>query len=236
MRKRADEFHRPSLTDVAYQEIRNGILRGLLAPGKKLVVNELVEEWNISNTPIKEALNRLVADELVEALPRRGMRVRKYASSEMREIFELRALHEVHSVRLLAAGVNERPDVVGQLRAILDESRRVVGAGLDVERLFDLDASFHRCIVGQCGNQTLIKNFNRLHAHSLAIGSNVSRNSSLERWLATQEEHETVLREILSGCPDLAEATLRVHLEQTCTFLMDFLDAVRKSGRLKKVR
>lgn len=234
MQQSADTFHRPSLTDVAYREIRNGILRGVLAPGKKLVINELVDEWKISNTPIKEALNRLVADELVEALPRRGMRVRKYDAAEMREIFELRALHEVHCVRHLADAIAESPEVADTLRSILAESREVVGTGLDVDRLFSLDASFHEYIVAQCGNQTLMKNFNRLHAHSLTIGSAVSRNCSLDRWRDTQKEHEKVLRGILKGSADEAEAALRIHLEKTCASLLGFFEAVRKSARMKK--
>lgn len=234
MHQSADSFHRPSLTDVAYREIRNGILRGVLAPGKKLVVNELVDEWKISNTPIKEALNRLVADELVEALPRRGMRVRIYDAAEMREIFELRALHEVHCVRLLADAVEEQPDIAEKLRSFLAESREVVAAGLDVEKLFSLDEAFHECIVGQCGNQTLIKSFNRLHAHSLTIGSNISRNCSLDRWRETQKEHEKVLRGILKHSPDEAEIAMRVHLEKTGAALLGFFEGSRQSGRLKK--
>ena len=224
-------FERPSLTDAAYKAIRDHILHGVLPPDHKLVVADLVDQWKISNTPIKEALNRLVADELVVALPRRGMRVRKYEPGETREIFELRTLYETHCIRLLAERVRQHPDVLDRL------SKALAGGGniLDGEEVtFDLpdfDADFHFTIVGQCGNETLIKNFHRLHAHTFAMGSAIKENSSFERWEETHKEHEKIFRALAKGDPDRAETAMRTHLEKTCASVLGLLKA--RSRRLK---
>lgn len=229
------DFQHPSLTEVAYKEIREGILTGALPPGRKLVVNELVDEWKISNTPIKEALNRLVAEELVEAMPRRGMRVRKYTSVETREIFEMRTLYESHCARIAASTMNDRKELGAMLSKILDECRIILKSGSNEQnpmRLFDLDAEFHRIIVSQCGNTTMIRHFDRLHAHTLAIGMSVNATRPLRRWRETQKEHEQIYAALKVSSPQAAEKAMRVHLANTASDLLAFFNL--KSGRLQK--
>lgn len=225
------DFHQPSLTDVAYKELRRGILRGKLPPGHKLVVNELVDEWKISNTPIKEALNRLVAEELVEALPRRGMRVRKYNSRESREIFEIRTLYEIHCCRIAAQKAKDNPELIEKLEAILAECEHIICNGPVPMRVFDLDADFHMLIVGMCDNETLIRDFDRLHAHTLTIGISVNVRHPLRRWKETQDEHSRILDAIRSASPNEAEAAIRQHLDNTSRDLLAFFNP--KSGRLQ---
>jgi DNA-binding GntR family transcriptional regulator len=224
-------FERPSLTDVAYKAIRDQILHGTLAPDHKLVVADLVEQWKISNTPIKEALNRLVADELAVALPRRGMRVRKYGSAETREIFELRTLYEAHCARLMAESVQQRPGVLERLAKTLADSQAILDGAEVTFELPEFDADFHIAIVEQCGNETLIKNFHRLHAHTFAMGSATKENCSIERWEETHREHEKIYRALAKGEPDRAEAAMRLHLEKTCASVLGLLKA--RSRRLK---
>lgn len=228
------DFHQPSLTDVAYQELRNGILQGKLRPGHKLVVNELVDEWKISNTPIKEALNRLVAEELVEALPRRGMRVRTYNARETREIFEIRTLYEIHSCRVAASRLADTPEVIDELERLLRECDDIMTmhSSPNPLRVFDLDAGFHMLIISQSGNETLSRDFNRLHAHTLAIGMSVNTDQPLRRWTETQAEHYRILDSLRDGSPDRAEAAIREHLANTSQDLLAFFNP--KSGRLQR--
>lgn len=228
----SNDFQPPSLTDVAYKELRKSILNGDLPPGRKLVVNELMDEWKISNTPIKEALNRLVAENLVEAVPRRGMRVRKYNSRETREIFELRTLYEVHCCRVAAANAASNPALMAELDALLAECARIMAGDTDLLRVFDLDATFHTLVVSQCGNATLIKDFNRLHAHTLAIGMSLNAEQPLRRWEETQDEHRRIVDGIRSGSPDAAEAAIRAHLATTSQDLLGFFHP--ESGRLQR--
>lgn len=229
------DFQHPSLTDVAYKEIREGILTGALPPGRKLVVNELVDEWKISNTPIKEALNRLVAEELVEAMPRRGMRVRKYTSTETREIFEIRTLYESHCARIAAEKIQMGIEPEIRLSNILNECREILQSGennTNPMRLFDLDAEFHRIIVSQCGNTTMIRHFDRLHAHTLAIGMSVNATRPLRRWSGTQEEHELIYSALKNASPNEAEKAMRTHLDNTAGDLLAFFNL--RSGRLQR--
>ncbi|MCX8011744.1 MAG: GntR family transcriptional regulator, partial [Desulfobacterota bacterium] len=64
-----------SLVEIAYKALKKDITERVLAPGQKIIIREINERYGISETPIKQALNRLIAEGLVESIPRRGVRV-----------------------------------------------------------------------------------------------------------------------------------------------------------------
>ena len=70
------------IVDQLYSDIKDRIIRGQLKPDEKLSVRQLCEYYGVSDTPVKQALNRLVTEGFVDALPRRGMRVRCITKQE----------------------------------------------------------------------------------------------------------------------------------------------------------
>ena len=223
------DFDRPSLTDVAYREIRDSILIGRLLPGDKLVVNDLVEQWKISNTPIKEALNRLVAEGLVEALPRRGMRVRLLTVEELREIFEIRTIYEVHCGRKAVEKIADNPQVLEELQATLAKSRDILEDKFNYLLQFQLDEMFHMLIASLSGNNMLIKDFDRIHAHFLLIGIHANRKAPLRRLKETYNEHKTMLSGLERKNADEMERAVQTHLNNTVEDLIRLYHP--KSGR-----
>ena len=77
-----------SLLDWAYKQVRRMLFSGDLPQGQKIVVAQLANQLSISPTPVKEALNRLAAEGLLEAVPRRGFQVRRQSIKEVQDIFE----------------------------------------------------------------------------------------------------------------------------------------------------
>jgi Transcriptional regulators len=223
------DFDRPSLTDVAYKEIRNGILLGELEPGDKLVVNDLVDKWRISNTPIKEALNRLVAEGLVEALPRRGMRVRLLMAKELREYFEIRTLYEVHCCRKAVERIDDNLPVLEELQVTLEKCHDILDDEFNYLMQFQLDEMFHMLIAGLCGNDTLVKDFDRIHAHILMIGVYANRHAPLRRLPETFAEHSAILERLERRDADGMAEAMRIHLANTAEGLQKLYNPA--SGR-----
>lgn len=223
------EFETPSLTDRAYQEIRKNILIGKMPPGHKLVVNDLVEQWNISPTPIKEALNRLVAEELVETVPRRGMRVKSYNADDLRETFEMRMLYELHCCRLAVAAIGDHPETAEELKAVLERSRLALDDAYNYSTQYHLDEQFHLLIVSLCGNKRMMRDFDRLHANILTIGIYASKGSRLERQRETYWEHKRILDALIDRSGPEMESAMRSHLENTVRDLREFFHP--QSGR-----
>jgi len=93
-----------TVTDRAYASLRSEILTGVRTPGVRLREDELAVEFGISRTPIREALQRLDIEGLVEHLPHRGARVCEWSREDLGETFELRPRWKVSglAVRPLA--------------------------------------------------------------------------------------------------------------------------------------
>ncbi len=124
------DIHAPSapltrrgrLTDVAYQHLRDVILRGTLPVGSVLAESDLAAELEISRTPVRQALGLLLQEGLVEVGPRRQLIVRGFTEVHRREILLLREALEGTAVRH-AAEVIEIEDV-DLLRLLLIRQRR----------------------------------------------------------------------------------------------------------------
>ena len=90
-----------------YEQIKHDIITCDLAPGEPVSENQFVDQFNVSKTPIREALTSLVQDGLVEYSPNRGFRVTPITVTDIQEIFEARIFFESEILRL---GVGKIPD------------------------------------------------------------------------------------------------------------------------------
>lgn len=220
---------KPSLTDRAYQQIRRDILVGIMPPGRKLVVNDLVEEWDISPTPIKEALNRLVAEELVETVPRRGMRVRVYTAKDIRETFEVRKMYEAQCCRYAVERIDDHPETLEALKDVLEKSRVVIEEAQNYTTHYHLDEQFHMLIVSLCDNGKMTRDYERMHAIIMTFGTYASQQSPLRRMQSSYEEHKRILQGLVNRSKEEMEAAMLSHLDNAVNDLLTFFDA--KSGR-----
>lgn len=94
---------RPLASDAAYETLKRDILLCRLAPGSELREAALVSRLAVGRTPVREALNRLVHEDLVEVRPRKGYRVTEVTYAGVHEVFEMRAEIEPHIAALAAA-------------------------------------------------------------------------------------------------------------------------------------
>lgn len=76
------------------EQLRTALLNGELAPGERLLTAQLSERFQVSPTPLREALHRFAGEGLVEFIPQRGARVAELSAADSREITELRTLLE----------------------------------------------------------------------------------------------------------------------------------------------
>jgi DNA-binding GntR family transcriptional regulator len=91
-----------------------------LSKDKKLILESL-ERYKISETPIKQALNRLVSEDLVVSIPRKGMKVREVKLEELEEQFEMRYMFETFFIKKIINHVQKNPVVLNEFRVILKE-------------------------------------------------------------------------------------------------------------------
>ncbi len=150
-----------SLSEQAYQQIRQRIIQLDLAPGDVLREHELQERLDIGRTPIREALQRLAREHFVQVIPRRGMFVTSIDVAELSTLLETRFVLEPYAARLAAArGTEQHWDAMARE---LDES------ALDELPARDLLAADRRCheIMWQAAsNRFLLDTLDMLYAQS----------------------------------------------------------------------
>ena len=108
-----EALYAPSLVEVTTRRLRAEILSGDLAPGQRIVEEQIRQRFAISRAPLREALRTLANQGLVEHLPRRGTRVTELSAREIDELFALRALLERHAIETTFP---LRPDRRGSVR------------------------------------------------------------------------------------------------------------------------
>jgi DNA-binding GntR family transcriptional regulator len=142
----------PSLTQRAYETLKSEIITCALAPGIQIAQRHLAETYALGLTPVREALQRLAQEGFVQAIPRFGYVVSPIALSDIREIFELRAILEAGAARLAARQAS--PEQLAHL-AELARSTYTYQDRQSYGQFLACNAGFHRSIADAAGNQRL---------------------------------------------------------------------------------
>lgn len=141
----------PPLADQIYQRLRFQLRAGAFAPGERMVESNLAQELAVSRSPVREALNRLAADGLMETRGN-GFQVVMPTPDDMAEIFEMRRLLEPPAARQVARAMT--PDLVSVLTETLDRTRAAERAG-DFNAFTDANYAFRAAWVERVPNRRL---------------------------------------------------------------------------------
>jgi DNA-binding GntR family transcriptional regulator len=147
----------------AYRQIRSDIIFSKLAPGQKLRLDALRQQYGVGIGTLRELLSRLVAEGLVLAEGQRGFEVSPVSAANLREIAGLRLLLEGHALeQSVAAGDMEWEGrvVAAHHKLALMEKRMVEGQREDTELWKRYDWEFHHALISACGSAALLE----LHA------------------------------------------------------------------------
>lgn len=117
---------RDALSDRAYEMLRAQIIDHRLAPGQRLTMERLSALLDVSHTPIREALNRLVTERLVSVEPYKGFRVTDLLDeNELRQLFDARSVIEQGALRTAVDHLDD--ETVDELRQIVEKLDGVAG-------------------------------------------------------------------------------------------------------------
>lgn len=193
-------------------QLRDAIIRGEHPPGTSLSEGTLAEEYGTSRTPIREAIQQLQSEGLVEVVPRVGTFVREPSRRELTELFGLKAVLEGLGAQLLA----QRGPVAETelLHANIAESHRAV-ANDDVERYAQLVHDFHGLIIQGSDNHMLAVQYRNL-MNKLAYRRIVMNTLQHPKRLGISlGEHQRVLDRILDKDGFGAEFAMRDHVRSS---------------------
>ncbi len=143
-----------SLADQVYTAVRDAIVHGQFAPGDKLVELDIAAWMGTSQGPVREALQRLERDGLVERRARSATYVTAIAADEIYELFAIRSLIEGFAIRRALPRIG--PAQLAELDDLL-EAMRAAGQRDDMRDLVSCDMLFHRRICEWSGSAVLLR-------------------------------------------------------------------------------
>jgi DNA-binding GntR family transcriptional regulator len=196
-----------SLSDRAYYAIRELVVTLELAPGSIVSERELQERLGVGRTPVREALQRLEGERLIEVYPRRGIFVSNVNVLDLAVLSEVRTVLEGFAARLAAErSTADDREATSALIADLDE----LSTAADERRLIHLDQRIHRHVYRCTHNPFLEATLDGYYVLTLRIWflalDRVSRLGD------AVQEHRELLEAIRDGDPARAEDAMRRHV------------------------
>ncbi|WP_020497510.1 GntR family transcriptional regulator [Sciscionella marina] len=178
----------PSLTELAYGQLRNGILSGDLAAGTRLSVVSLASEMGMSRSPVRAAIERLATDGLMRLAPG-GAMVLAPDCGDLLEALAVRGTLEGLAARLAAPQLKDTD--LASLAQIHDQFRMAVEQD-DTHTARQADLEFHRQVQLRCGNSCLVEHLDRVQARVILATYSTA-------WSPQQHQAVTEHAEILAA-------------------------------------
>lgn len=200
------------------QSLEQDIVTGALAPGARLDEVSLAERFEVSRTPVREALMQLAASGLVDIRPRQGAVVAALGLKRMVEMFEVMAELEGLCARLAARRMStaERAD----LRRLHEDTRRFVATD-DPDAYYAANLDFHEAIYAGSHNAFLAEQTRGLRQRLTPYRRIQLRRQG--RMADSFAEHEAVVSAIVAGDAEAAERHLAQHVTVQGGAFTDFL-------------
>ncbi len=214
-------FH-PDLAQQAYDAILDAICGGQLAPGSRIIQEDLAARLSVSRQPVIQALLLLRKQGFLREAGRRGLVVAPLDPAEVRRVYAVRGVLDGLAARCAAESNAARAAAEGPA---LIEAGRHAASGHDMTAMIAADMAFHRFLYDLSGNP-LIEESAGLHWQHIrrAMGGVLGRG---DRPARVWDEHAAILAAVAAGDGARAEALSRAHAEQAAAELSLQLEAIR---------
>ncbi|MCC5971140.1 MAG: FCD domain-containing protein [Pararhodobacter sp.] len=211
-----------TLAEQVFHQLRRDIVSGKLKPMQPLRLDHLKKLYGVGFSPLREALNRLQSERLVQSVALRGFTVAPASQREMWDAIETRILIETRALRLsIALGDDDwESRLVGSLHALTLQHKRMAdnnaAASADEDEALEArHQEFHATLISACGSERLID-----FAQKLYIQTERYRYSGLHQRLPVGDrdvraEHGALLSAAIDRDADRAAALLKRHYRLT---------------------
>jgi DNA-binding GntR family transcriptional regulator len=202
----------------AYRLIRRAIVEGEFEPGSRLVEQRIGEMFDLSRTPVREALRALAADGLVTIERNRGAVVATMSDDDIHDLYELRArleslAAERAATRMTAEGIAELDRAIAEFDAGIEMiADKAVAPEAGLRRITAANNAFHQCVVSGSAHRRLSALL--VHAVDIPLVYQVFRHQNRAERERSNLFHRMVRDAIAAGEPQRAGALMVEHILQ----------------------
>lgn len=207
----------PALSEQAYNQIKDAICQGSVAPGDILSENQIAQQLGMSRTPVREALRALASEGFVEIRNGIGAYVKPLSSKDMEDLYEVRCLLEMQAIKtsIYRISNDEIDDLTRRFQAIYDACEQ--GDSPAQGEFSELDWELHSLLVDRCTNNYIKEivagnnsNLRRYQSLSVNVLGDVHESA---------RQHLEILRVLRSRDLDKLEEVLHAHLMWSANLL-----------------
>jgi DNA-binding GntR family transcriptional regulator len=214
------------------ESLRADILGLVLPPGADLEEAGLVRDYGLSRTPVREALNQLAAEGLVQLVPNRGARVAALPLDQVPELLETLELYQRATTRLAAARRQE--DDLARLTGI-NRDFAAAAAQADLAGMAETNRRFHGVIADAAGNRVLAADTHAIERRTLrlaraAFGQAQGIAAGAEDFGYSVTQHEAMIAALRARDAESADALIRLHCAVFRRRIAAFITASAAAG------
>lgn len=202
-----------SASDYVYGELRRRLMAGSFLPGEPLREEHIATQLSVSRTPVRNAIERLIADGLVTREGRRGAVVLGWQDRDIDEAFELRMLLEPYAAK--TAAERATPEQIAELERINQCMLDAVNASAPdhVAQVQHYNNLFHHALLEAAQSARVRSLVENLLDMPIIIGSFYFYGR--EDMLRSVEHHRQIIAAIRARDPECAQIAVRFHLAST---------------------
>jgi DNA-binding GntR family transcriptional regulator len=199
---------RQSLRDMAYEAIKDRIITCEFKPGECINEASVSALLGLGRTPVHQALDRLMIEEMVEVIPRKGVIVKPVILQDVLQMVDVRLINETQCARLAAERADDSH--IEGMAQVLEQARRAI-SDRDIHTMMNLDREFHLLLARATKNFELAEVLRKLNERSLRFW--FISFTTPDHHHSFQQQHEAVFEAIRSHNGDEAERAMRAHIE-----------------------
>jgi DNA-binding GntR family transcriptional regulator len=208
------------LRQLATEELRTAILEGKIAPGTRLVERILAEEMGISRTPVHDALNRLVTENLVKKLPNNGFAVAQVERKDIIELYTIRLRLEPLAVEWAMPNIS--PFIIKKLKKNIERTEKCLSKS-DVACIKEMNIQFHQILLSAAQSHVLASFIEQAQINSRLF--RIRSLSAPDRTAQVIVEHKTIVEALEKADVTTAVESMTKHLTNALNWRLLLLES-----------
>jgi DNA-binding GntR family transcriptional regulator len=208
------------LRQLATEELRVAILEGKIAPGTRLVERILAEEMGISRTPVHDALNGLVAENLVKKLPNNGFIVAQIEKKDIIELYTIRLRLEPLAVEWAMPHIS--PSIIKKLKKNIERMEKCLSKS-DVACIKEMNIHFHQTLLAAAQSHVLASFVEQAQSNSRLF--RIRSLSAPGRTTQVIAEHKTIVEALEKADVTAAVESMTEHLTNALNWRLHLLES-----------
>jgi len=210
------------LAERIFEYVIKNIANGTFAPSEKISQRNLAKHLGVSQVPVREAMEKLQQSGWIDRFPQRGTFVKRFTEQEILDVFQIREMHEVAAVGILAERITR--EQLGELKNIAD-ALQSANSGQHSEDYVVIDTQFHTQIIHLLGNERLDEIYKSvlLQTRSFML-MGAARVPFV--WGSRMEDpgdptsHKPIYEALEKGDAELVQRLMRRHIRAGCDLAM----------------